>query len=812
MDPISALSVACAVFQFADLGAKILTKGRELYQSHSGALERHAELEKCAEQLSALVNEYSKGANALPEALGKGMEDIIDECNLTAGLLSSLLNGLKIPEKSKGILRVFRAGRQAVRTAVRQSQIDELNDKMMDLREKLQAYMLAVLQNQSSSTQETLKKLSSDSAQRENNIASQLNDMRREMLSILQKPDSSLFLASDLEKLVPVLSNLVDESRAVTCKTEILSSLYFPEMKERYDQIRDSEYSFEWILGSGRCNDTSVPRVYFVDWLHSQKANDNTYWISGKPGSGKSTLMKFLYNHDQTRAILKEWAGQQKLVISGFYFWISGGSRLLKSQLGLLRSLVFEVFWHMPEVIEYACPERYAKGLKPMQYGSLAWTLNELLEALKRATTNAQSNTRFCFFIDGLDECDGYPQAMVDLIRDRFPKSPDIKFCLASRKWNAFIDEYGDVLGEREIPRHLYLEDLTQTDIRRYVQRRLQAQRRFQQWHRGDPVSSKRLIEDVVKKAEGVFLWVTLVVESLIRGVQNKDHLATLQDRLDKIPSELPDYFAHMLRNVEDIYKVDAAKIYQIMLNTTEQPYLLLFSYLWERDPQFGTVMETKPFSLRDINGMNDDLRVRLNARCTDLLDIVKDSRVHIMWESKVAFLHRTVRDYMRSAEAQEILGKWLSQSKAHTSFNPDAYICQSAVAHIKRAPRKPQYLSEQGRVSQLVNQFAYAARRIQKSLGDPQIELMNSLETTLNDYRQSQRLHATTYHTSFWYSKASFLQWAEKEQLDLYVSYRLSKDPAGEEDLNEPRLLRRRQTFDEPEPKNNRTKSQRRM
>jgi hypothetical protein len=133
--------------------------------------------------------------------------------------------------------------------------------------------------------------------------------------------------------------------------------------------------------------------VYFVDWLLNQKANDNTYWISGKPGSGKSTLMKFLYNHDQIKAILKEWAGSKNLVIAGFYFWISGGTQLLKSQLGLLRSLVHEVFWHNPEVIEFACHEIYAEGLKPIRHGLLTWTLKQLLETLKRATTLASASS-----------------------------------------------------------------------------------------------------------------------------------------------------------------------------------------------------------------------------------------------------------------------------------------------------------------------------------------------------------------------------------------------------------------------------------
>lgn len=97
--------------------------------------------------------------------------------------------------------------------------------------------------------------------------------------------------------------------------------------------------------------------------------------------------------------------------------------------------------------------------------------------------------------------------------------------------------------------------------------------------------------------------------------------------------------------------------------------------------------------------------------------------------------------------------------------------------------PRSPQYLAEQGTVSQLVKQFAHSARRVQDTLGDAQIELLNSFEGTLQSYRQSHAAHATTYNTSFWYSRATFLQWADKESFVLYVSARAKDDPFVVED-----------------------------
>jgi len=44
------------------------------------------------------------------------------------------------------------------------------------------------------------------------------------------------------------------------------------------------------------------------------------YWINGKAGSDKSTLMKYLIMHDKTKSALEKWAGWAKLLLSSFSF------------------------------------------------------------------------------------------------------------------------------------------------------------------------------------------------------------------------------------------------------------------------------------------------------------------------------------------------------------------------------------------------------------------------------------------------------------------------------------------------------------
>jgi len=56
-------------------------------------------------------------------------------------------------------------------------------------------------------------------------------------------------------------------------------------------------------------HDYSV-REPFLHWL---SAGNGVFHIAGKLGSGKSTLMKFLCDHERTTAELQKWAGTQSL-------------------------------------------------------------------------------------------------------------------------------------------------------------------------------------------------------------------------------------------------------------------------------------------------------------------------------------------------------------------------------------------------------------------------------------------------------------------------------------------------------------------
>ena len=88
---------------------------------------------------------------------------------------------------------------------------------------------------------------------------------------------------------------------------------------------------------------TGPDRVWpsFPKWLSLEPSSGGPlYWISGKPGSGKSTLMKFIVSSSEVASIHK--ASGSPYLLCSHYFW-SAGSEMQCSMKGLLCSLLHQI-------------------------------------------------------------------------------------------------------------------------------------------------------------------------------------------------------------------------------------------------------------------------------------------------------------------------------------------------------------------------------------------------------------------------------------------------------------------------------------
>jgi hypothetical protein len=141
-------------------------------------------------------------------------------------------------------------------------------------------------------------------------------------------------------------SQLSHAERQRAREDAILSSLYFTDMSTR-EQAIDSpcDGTFGWIFDNKvteleRRNKKDVCNL-MSRWLEHEQG---MFFIVGKAGSGKSTLMRFLAAHEKTSKLLRRWARRQNCVLSVFahYFWCSG-SQSQSSQEGLWRSILYAI-------------------------------------------------------------------------------------------------------------------------------------------------------------------------------------------------------------------------------------------------------------------------------------------------------------------------------------------------------------------------------------------------------------------------------------------------------------------------------------
>jgi glycosyltransferase involved in cell wall biosynthesis len=469
---------------------------------------------------------------------------------------------------------------------------------------------------------------------------------------------------SEVSGLPTIISNFNGDLATVEAQMSrtmrnyrLLQTLHFDNIWARHDRIVQAHSdTFTWIF-KGVLPDRKEP-IRYVEWLRER---NGVFWIHGKPGSGKSTLMKFLLHHPDTAAHLQAWANGRNLVIATFFFWNSG-TKLQKSQEGLLRSLLFEILRQFPALLstvhehimgsqhESRSSEIDNPELGVSQYSSeVHWNLQNLLKAFEYLRGQV-SNTNFCFFIDGLDEYKDEdnqdPRDLIKVLR-ALTTSPYIKLCLSSRSWTVFKDAFG-----KNPEMTVKLEDLTRKDIRRYVLDTFNEHEQFPKLSLMDPGYAD-LVEEVVRKAQGVFLWVFLVVRDLLEGLTYNDTIKTMRLRLDRFPEDLDAFFRHIFDSIPKVYRAQTARTFQIAMSRDEPLPLITYCFVddVEEDPNLHFSTSLK-LDQQQIEAKLAVMWRRLDGRSRGLLEVIgverkRGSSGDADFVFQVEFLHRTVRDFI---------------------------------------------------------------------------------------------------------------------------------------------------------------------
>lgn len=482
----------------------------------------------------------------------------------------------------------------------------------------------------------------------------------------------------------------------------VLKSLYFKQLTDRHSEVREAHRNtFEWIF-------TPDTAINLATWL---KSREGIYWIEGKPGSGKSTLMKFLLSDSRTYKALQQWSHPKGLLVAHHFFW-SPGTSLQKSQTGLFRALLFQIFAHYPEIIPRVCSYRWSEDVLSWM-GS--WDRRELFETFKEIAGLQQMATKICFFIDGLDEYEGDHEELVEILR-AIADSRHIKIVASSRPHYEFKDAFG------KQPWALHLQDLTASDILLYVRDNLEQDSRFQNLKIQDTFTANTFVQEILLKSEGVFLWVFLVVRSLLRGLRNEDRISDLRRRLHELPGELEKYFELMLDSIDSIYQQTTARIFRVLGAAHSALPMVAFHFLdqEEIDPSYVFRANLRGIQSGEMPSFCNTKRRQLHANCRDLLWVARyqDKREAITWGFRVGFLHRTVADFLRTKHMSSVL-----TARSGDHFEPTKSLC-----YIHLAMVKCQALDLPDVVSQIFGTLLYAHEYLDRT-GITELRALGDLE-----------------------------------------------------------------------------------
>ncbi|OCL13260.1 hypothetical protein AOQ84DRAFT_310842, partial [Glonium stellatum] len=629
LDPLTALSVAGTVVQLTDFSLKLASKVKEIFESADGVLIKNAEYETVAEdfgRLCARINpsslEHSSGPPSKDDLM---LQKLASDAESVSKELLALLRDLKGKEKESKLQSLG----LVLKNVLKENQIESISKRLENIRSEINTNILIKISENADliSVRQSQLQTSLDDTTR----MSLRRDIDLAKAEILDAIRLATWESTSTSWEKRSSDNMTSIDWKNSFKDYVLSSLRYQAMTERLDDIPEAHKStLQWLYEPPpglecRWDDLSV-------WL---ARGNGIYWVQGKAGSGKSCLMKYVHDQPQTAALLSKWAGVLPLVKAGFFFWYPG-TLMQKSQNGLLRSILYQVLEKEPRLTPLAYEQIW------QQYNGtgdklLSLSRGELIRAVTRITTQQVFPLKPCLIIDGLDEYDGDHQEIVDLF-ETMTKSPTTKILVSSRPWllfkNAFI----------RYPK-LILQDLTREDIRRYAETILSSSSRMVELQKEEPLSANTLVGDIVEKSSGVFLWVKLVVRSLLSGLMNNDCIDDLNRRLEELPSDLERLYIFILKRIDPFYLKQAIRLFRIVCQSRRPLPTLAVSFANDFDPKQPITPENKVMSSLDTAKLCVQVEDRIQSQCLGLLECVVGGN-RLPQPRRVQFMHRSVKEF----------------------------------------------------------------------------------------------------------------------------------------------------------------------
>ena len=355
-------------------------------------------------------------------------------------------------------------------------------------------------------------------------------------------------------------------------------------------------------------------------------------WIKGKPGAGKSTLMK----HALRRC---EEVFHDHLIVA--YFFNARGGLLEKTPQGLLQSIVHQLLDKDAMLYEQFVP-MYEKQNAYREEG-WEWQQSHLKNFILSVVRQRKSKP-LLFLVDALDECEdrdvrdvvGFLESLsISAVR----AGVTLRICLSSR-------HYPSVSMKKTLQLVVEMSDDHRQDIATYVGEKLIIQ--------DDDIEA-----EIRKKADGIFMWVVIVV-SLLNKAYDEGKLEAMQELLEKVPNDLEEVF-NILFSKDDPNKAETVLMLQ---------WVLLSQRLLKPEELFAAVVGTA-------HPGSDTIQRRITTSSRGLIDVRKGDR------ASVQFIHLSVNDFLVRNKRLQTLDQTLGPDPISSSHGRLWAFCWSCIKQL---------------------------------------------------------------------------------------------------------------------------------
>ncbi|KAG9527496.1 purine and uridine phosphorylase, partial [Aureobasidium melanogenum] len=384
-----------------------------------------------------------------------------------------------------------------------------------------------------------------------------------------------------------------------------LDALNFEQLDVRHNTIQNAHpTTCEWLL--------SKPE--YLDWQSEDKVLEHHgfLWIKGKPGAGKSTILKFACTD------ARETIGGPAVIS---YFFNARGDHLEKSTVGMYRSLLFQLLSNISRLQEILDTDE-AVNLQTVSPDS--WTAETLQLLFRRAIQKLEDQRLICF-VDALDECENNEDQVREMVR--FFEA--LGECAAMEKSRFFVcfssRHYPHITIDKCVELILESQQGHSEDITKYINSKLKV---------GRSKRAEQIKSEMHANAQGVFLWVVLVVPMLQKAYDHgKVH--ELDKCLKGIPKGLDELFEDILRrDAENMENLKSCLKWILYAERPLSPQELYFAILstsmsapitaW--DPEDVTIADINRFILSSSKGLAETTKGKIPT---------------------IQFIHESVRDFL---------------------------------------------------------------------------------------------------------------------------------------------------------------------